>query len=252
MRFTELHRTGTWVLPNPWDVGSAKLLAADGHVALATTSSGYSASAGRDDGADTLDQLVEHVRAVCAAVDVPVNVDSERCFDDVAETVERLAEAGAAGISIEDYNPFTDDTDPLAVSVERLTLAVTAAEPHGVIVTARADQYFHGQPDFDEVLSRLTAFRDAGADCLYAPGLVNLEEVAEVVALGLPVDVLSFPRCPTVPELASAGVRRISTGGGLTWAAYAAALRAADELRGPGTNGYLAAGLTPAQRAALG
>lgn len=249
--FRELHRSGTIVLPNPWDVGSAKLFAAAGFPALATTSSGFAASLGRHDHRVSADELVAHVAAICAAVDVPVTVDSERCFDDVADTVNRLAEAGAAGVSIEDWDPVANRADPLEVSVARLRTALEAAEPHGVLVTARCDQAIHGVTDFDDTLARLTAYRDAGAGCLFAPGVVDAEQIAAIVALGLPVNVLNIPGVPTIAELTALDVRRVSTGGGLAFAAYGAALRAADELRTLGTSTYRAGSLPADARRAF-
>ncbi len=254
-RFRELHESGTWVLPNPWDVGSAKLLQHAGFVALATTSSGFAASLGKHDQHVTRDELVAHVAAICGAVSVPVNVDAERCFadtlDGVAETVDLLAAAGASGLSIEDYDPGVKALEPLDTATARVAAAASAAHRHGIVLTARAENTLYGAGDFDDTLVRLAAYRDVGADCLYAPGLTDLEQIAAVVALGRPVNVLTLPGGPTVPQLADAGVRRVSTGGGLAWAAYGALLRAAEELQTDGTNGYLQSGLTRKARSAF-
>jgi 2-methylisocitrate lyase-like PEP mutase family enzyme len=253
--FRTLHESGTWLLPNPWDVGSAKLLQHAGFVALATTSSGFAASIGKHDQHVTRDELVAHVAALCAAVTIPVNVDAERCFADtpegVAETVELLAGAGASGISIEDFDPATKAIDPLSAATERVAAAVEAAHRHGIVLTARAENHIYGAGDLDDTLARLTAYHEAGADCLYPTGFTDLAEIAAVVALGAPVNILALPKAPDVAALTGAGVRRISTGGGLAWAAYGGLMRAARELQSEGTTGYFADGLSPADRAAF-
>lgn len=237
-RFHELHRHGFFLIPNPWDVGSAKLLASAGFPALATTSSGFAASLGRADGSVSLAELVDHVGALAAAVDVPVNVDAEHCYDDPVATVAALAGAGAAGVSIEDYDRAGPGIDPLAIAVERVGRAAEEAHRHDVLLTARAENHLHGIDDLDDTVARLTAYRDAGADVLYAPGLRSLDDIARVVAVGLPVNVLAMAGGPTMPELAAVGVRRVSTGGAFARVAYGALLRAADELRDRGTTGY--------------
>ena len=222
-RFRELHAGGLFVVPNPWDVGSAVRLA-EHFEALATTSSGLAWSLGKQDGEVTRDELITHVAALTASVGVPVSVDAERGFADdasgVADTVARLAAVGAAGCSIEDYDPATDAIDELDVAVERVAAAVEEAGRHGMVLTARCDNHFHGIDDFDDTLARLTAYRDAGAEVLYAPGIRTAEQILEVVALGRPVNVLARPGVPTVAELAEHGVRRVSTGGALARAAY--------------------------------
>lgn len=229
-RFRELHAAGLFVMPNPWDVGSACQLAAAGFPALATTSSGHAASLGRADGEVTLDELVAHTEAVTSAVDVPLNVDAERCFTDVVETVERLTAAGAAGLSIEDWDGAA--IDPLPVAVERVGQAAEAARRSGVVLTARAENHIHGVDDLDDTIARLVAYRDAGAEVVYAPGLLSLDDIGRVVAAtGVPVNVLALPGGPTTAELATAGVRRVSTGGALARAAYSEALRRAEALR---------------------
>lgn len=246
-QFQALHEPGgsCFVLPNPWDVGSARILEHLGFVALATTSSGFAASLGRPDMSVELPELVAHVEAVTAAIAIPLNVDAERCFGDtpeeVAASVELLAEAGASGISIEDWNPATGAIDPLPVAVERVRAASEACARHGVVLTGRAENLLHGVDDLDDTIERLCAYRDAGAGCLYAPGLARSADIARVVeATGRPVNVLSLAGVPTVPELAALGVRRVSTGGALAWAAYGALVEAARELQGPGTNGFRA------------
>jgi len=253
--FRDLHAHGTFVLPNPWDVGSARLLEHLGFVALATTSSGLAASLGRRDGEITRDELVAHVAALTAAVRIPVTVDAERCFgagpDEVAATVELLAAAGASGLSIEDWNPDTGAIDDLATAAERVSAAAAACRRHGLVLTGRAENHLHGVDDLDDTLARLRAYRAAGAGAVYAPGLVAASDIARVVAeAGAPVNVLALPGGPAVPELARLGVRRVSTGGGLAWAAYGALVSAAEELRSTGTTTYLARALPAAVRGA--
>jgi 2-methylisocitrate lyase-like PEP mutase family enzyme len=240
--FRELHeREQLFVMPNPWDLGSARLLASLGFEALATTSAGFAWSLGKVDTTVTREELVAHVLALAAATPLPLNVDSERCFPDdrggVAETVRLLAEAGAAGFSIEDYDPAADRIEDVEVAAERVRVA---AEAKGdLVLTGRAENHLHGVDDLDDTIARLLAYRDAGADVVYAPGLADLEQVAAVVeAVGVPVNVLALPHGPSVGELASVGVRRVSTGGALARAAYGALLEAARELRERGTSLY--------------
>lgn len=241
-RFRELHaRGGVFVMPNPWDLGSARLLESLGFEALATTSSGFAASLGRLDQRVSRDELVAHVRAITSSVSVPLNVDSENCFPDepggVAETVRLLAAAGAAGCSIEDYDPIGDRIVDAGVAVARVAEAADAGAD--VVVTARCENLLHGRMDLDDTIARLVAYRDAGADVVYAPGLRDLGDVARVVeAVAVPVNVLLFPDGPSVAELESVGVRRVSTGGLLAWAAYGALVRGARELLERGTSTY--------------
>ncbi|MCO1653505.1 isocitrate lyase/PEP mutase family protein [Pseudonocardia humida] len=235
-RFHALHRSGLFVMPNPWDVGSARMLAGLGFPALATTSSGHAAALGRRDQEVTRDELVEHVAALVAAVPVPISVDAERCFADdpagVAETVRLLAATGAAGCSIEDYDPGAGRIDDLATAAERVGAAARAAHVAGMVLTARADQHLYDDAaDLDDTIERLRAYRAAGADVVYAPGLRALPDIERLVAaVGAPVNVLALPGAPAVAELAAAGVRRVSTGGALARAAYAAATEAARAL----------------------
>lgn len=241
--FADLHRDGTFVMPNAWDVGSARILATLGFPAIATTSSGHAATLGRTDQHVSLDELVEHAATLVAAVDVPVSVDAERCFaddtDGIAETVARLDETGAAGLSIEDYDP-AGGIDPVDVATERVAAAASAAHAAGMVLTARAENHLYGVDDLDDTIARLVAYRDAGADCLYAPGLVDPADIAKVVTdVGGAVNVLALNAAPSVPELAELGVRRVSTGGALAGAAYGALARAGRELLGPGTTSYL-------------
>jgi 2-methylisocitrate lyase-like PEP mutase family enzyme len=258
-RFFELHaRPGVFVMPNPFDVGSAKMLAHAGFEALATTSAGLAWSLGTDDGGVTLDQLVAHVTAITAAVDVPLNVDSERLFaedlDGVADSVRRLHAAGAAGCSIEDWNPTAGAIDPIGVAAERVAAAVAGAHVDGdpLVLTARCENFLHGVTDLDDTIRRLTAYRDAGADCVYAPGLTQLDQIRRVVdELGLPVNVLALPGGPTVAELGEAGVRRVSIGSSLASTAYGALMVGARELLDSGTSSYLEVRLQAEDRAAL-
>lgn len=245
-RFRELHaREQLFVMPNPWDVGSARLLQHGGFDALATTSAGFAWSLGKLDQRVTRDELVAHVAELTAAISVPLNVDSERCYPDdpggIASTVEQLADAGASGFSIEDYDLATERIDELEVAVEHLAIAVEAntslAEP--MVLTARAENHIRGVDNLEDTIARLTAYRDAGADVVYAPGLTDLAQISRVVSeAGVPVNVLALPGAPTLSELAGVGVRRVSTGSLLAGAAYGALLTAARELSTRGTSRY--------------
>jgi 2-methylisocitrate lyase-like PEP mutase family enzyme len=242
--FRLLHTAGTFVLPNPWDVASARLLEHLGFPALATTSSGYAASLGRVDQRVTRDELVTHVATLIAAVRVPLSVDAERGYADdpagVADTVRMLAEVGASGVSIEDYDPATGRVEPLKAAVERIAAAASVCAIYGMVLTGRAENHLYGITDLNDTITRLTAYRDAGAACLYAPGLTDLGDIARVVGeVGAPVNVLALRDGPTVPQLADIGVRRVSTGGSLAWAAYGTLVHAATELRDSGTSTYL-------------
>jgi 2-methylisocitrate lyase-like PEP mutase family enzyme len=260
-RFRALHaREQLFVMPNPWDVGSARLLASRGFEALATTSAGFAWSLGKLDQSVARDELVAHVASLSNATSLPLNVDSERCYPDdpggVAETVALLAGAAAAGFSIEDYNPATDSIDGIEVAAERVALAAEAAHrlSDPMVVTGRAENHIRGVDDLDDTIARLIAYRDAGADVVYAPGLSGLDQIGAVVkAVGVPVNVLALPNGPTVAELASVGVRRVSTGGSLARSAYGALLAGAQELLADGTSSYAAGGLTgEALQAAFG
>jgi len=260
-RFAELHaREGIFVMPNPWDVGSAKLLASVGVEALATTSAGFAWTLGRLDGHVTRDELVAHVAALAAATELPLNVDSERCFPDdpggVAETVRLLGEAGAAGCSIEDWNPVDARIEDVGLATERVAEAAEAAHTFDppMVLTGRCENHLRGVDDLDDTIARLVGYRDAGAACLYAPWILTSEQIAAVVeAVRAPVNVLAAPAAPPVPELARVGVRRVSTGSLLASAAYGTLLAGARELLTDGTSTYTASGMSPADRdAALG
>lgn len=255
-QFRALHATGTFVMPNPWDSASARLLASLGFPALATTSSGHAATLGRTDQHVSREELLAHAEAIARAVDIPLNVDAEHCFADdpagVARTVELLAQTGAAGCSIEDYDPVRQGIEPVEVAVERVAAAAQVASSHGLVLTARAENHLYGGGDLDDTIARLSAYGAAGADVLYAPGLVHLDEIARVVAeVGRPVNVLLLARGPSVPELATVGVRRISTGGALARVAYGALVRAGRELQETGTATYAADAISGADLAAV-
>jgi 2-methylisocitrate lyase-like PEP mutase family enzyme len=233
--FLQLHRSGTFVMPNPHDLGATRILSALGFPALATTSAGFAASLGQFDMTITRDQLVAHVAAICAATDLPVNVDAERCFPEatggVTRTIELLAEAGAAGCSIEDWNPVDQRIEPIDVAVERITEAAEAAKRVGVVLTARAENHIHGLNDLDDTVNRLTHYAAVGPDALYAPGITKAADITRVVAATpLPVNVLLLPGGPSIGELTDLGVRRVSLGSGLSNIAYGAFARAAERL----------------------
>jgi 2-methylisocitrate lyase-like PEP mutase family enzyme len=254
-RFRELHDEGIFVMPNAWDAGSARLLAATGCCALATTSAGMAWSLGVEDHAVTRDALARHVADLAAATPLPLSVDSERLFGstpgEVAETVGVLADAGAAGCSIEDFDPVRGVIDEPGHSAELVAAAAEAAHRAGMVLTARAENLLHGRDDLEDTVERLRAYRAAGADVVYAPGLRLPAAIRSAVeAVDCPVNVLMLPGMPAVVELGALGVRRVSTGSILASRAYAAGLRAARSLLSDGTygDGDL---LTPADRAAL-
>ena len=260
-QFLDLHRPGDpLLLPNPWDQGSARLLASLGFRALATTSSGLAASLGRLDGSVSRDEALAHSAAIVAATDLPVSADLENCFADdpagVARTVDLAAQAGLAGCSVEDFTGNEDEpVYAIGQAVERVAAAAQAAHSGAVrlVLTARAENYLHGRPDLADTIARLQAYQEAGADVLYAPGLTSLADIRQVVqAVDRPVNVLAISGAPPVSELAEAGVSRVSVGGAFAFAAYSALLDAAAELRDKGTYGYLAssaAGRRAVQRA---
>src|SRR6266849_3728 len=186
-RFRPLHaREQLFVMPNPWDVGSARLLESAGFEALATTSAGFAWSLGKLDQTVSRDELVAHVATLAAATGLPLNVDSERCYPDdrggVTRTVDLLAEAGAAGFSVEDYNPATEGIDEVALATERVAEAAEAAHgfPAPMVLTGRAENHIRGVDDLDDTIVRLIAYRDAGADVVYAPGLTDLDQISAV------------------------------------------------------------------------
>lgn len=242
-RFRKLHEgPDAFIIPNPWDVGSARLLASLGFQALATSSAGFAFSIGRKDGAITREDAIAHVRAIAEATERPVSADLENCFahepDKAAETIRLAGQAGAVGGSIEDYSG--DAAKPIydfEHAVERVAAAVETARGLGFpfMLTARTENFLHGRPDLDDTIKRLQAFEAAGADVLYAPGLKTLDEVRAVcAAVGKPVNVLATADF-TLEALSAAGVRRVSVGGALYRAAMAGLFSAAREMRGAGT-----------------
>lgn len=243
-RFLELHRKGDpLLLPNAWDIGSARVLASLGFEAYATTSSGYAATLGLLDGSVTRDQALDHSAQLVAATELPVSADLENGFgdqpDEVARTVGLAREAGLAGCSIED---FTGDSEQpiydFALAVERVAAAVQTAHegPVRLVLTARAENHLHGRDSLADTIARLQAYEQEGADVLYAPGLTRREDIREVVAaLERPVNVLARPAAPPVAELAELGVARISVGGAFAFAALGTLVAAAKELRDQGT-----------------
>jgi 2-methylisocitrate lyase-like PEP mutase family enzyme len=254
-RFRELHRSGCFVIPNPWDVGSARVLARLGFRALATTSSGFAWSLGRRDNHVALDVALAHLRAVCGSVDVPVNADFEGGFatapELVAANVAAAASTGVAGLSVEDSTH--DPSQPLfgfELAVERIRAARRAIDESGtgVLLTARSEGFIAGRPDLAETIRRLVAFAEVGAECLYAPGIRSRAEIAAVVAAVAPaaVNVLVGSDFTTVTELAGLGVRRISVGGALARAAWTGFVQAATEIAEQGTFTRLA-GAIPGQ-----
>ena len=247
--FHQLHQSGCFVIPNPWDVGSARLLAALGFPALATTSSGFAWSRGRADNHVSLEQTLAHLRSIAAAVDVPVNADFEGGFAtmpaDVAANVALATTTGVAGLSIEDStgnmsNPLFDFT----LAVERIQAARRAIDESGtrILLTGRSEGFIVGRPDLAETIRRLTAYAAAGADCLYAPGIRTRADIAAVVSAVAPkpLDVLVGSDFTTVADLAAMGVRRISVGGALARVAWAGFLQAAREIAEQGTFSNLA------------
>lgn len=247
--FRRLHESGCFVIPNPWDRGSARVLAQLGFPALATTSSGFAWSIGRPDNGVTLEQALAHFRALAEAVDIPVSADFEHGFADapgqVAANVTAAAQTGIAGLSIEDSTG--DDARPLYefdLAVERIRAARRAldATGTGVLLTGRSEGFVAGRPDLAETIRRLTAYAEAGADCLFAPGIKSVADITAVVraVAPKPVNVLVGSDWTTVPQLKDLGVRRISTGGALARAAWAGFLSAAKEIATQGTFATLA------------
>lgn len=239
--FAALHVPGTPLLmPNPYDVGSARVLESLGFRALGTTSSGHAATLGRPDGSIVPGEALDHASKLVAAVDVPVSADLEDGFAEgpagIRAIVARAASTGLAGCSIEDW--VGGAICPLPEAVERVAAAAGAARGR-MLLTARAENFFRGNPDLDDTIARLQAFQEAGADVLYAPGLTTLDEVRAVVSsVDRPVSVLARAGLPSVARLASVGVARISVGGAFGQVAYAALTQAARELRDEGTYGY--------------
>jgi 2-methylisocitrate lyase-like PEP mutase family enzyme len=237
--FRALHEGEPFVIPNPWDAGSAKAMAALGFEALATTSSGFAFTLGRPDGDVGLEELLPHVRAVDRATSLPVSVDLENGFgrapEDAARAIAAAAEAGAVGGSIEDFGE-PEGIYAVDHAAERVAAAVEAARGLDVdfVLTARAENHIRGNPDLDDTIARLQAYERAGADVLYAPGLGSVEEIGAVcAAVGKPVNVLARPGL-SMSDIARAGARRVSVGGSLAWTAVEAMARTAEEIRDEG------------------
>ncbi len=247
--FQALHAGEAFVIPNPWDVGSARVLAALGFKALATTSSGLAFTLGRLDGKATLEEVVAHVAALDRATDLPVSVDLENGHgpapEDAVRAVVRAAEAGAVGGSIEDYDRDGGFIYEVGRATERLAAAVEASRALAFpfMLTARAENHIRGNPDLDDTIARLQAYERAGADVLYAPGLGTVREIRAVcAAVSKPVNVLARPGL-SLAEIAAAGARRVSVGGSLTWVAVKAMVDAAAAMRDSGDFSALAARL---------
>ncbi|HSG38041.1 MAG TPA: isocitrate lyase/phosphoenolpyruvate mutase family protein [Thermoanaerobaculia bacterium] len=249
--FRSLHeRDQAFIIPNPWDVGTARLLASLGFEALATTSAGYAFSLGQRDNTISREQMMEHVRTIASATDLPVSADLENGFGDdpqtVAETIRMAGDAGLAGGSIEDATSRPEDPIyDFELAVERVRAAVEAARsfPFPFTLTARAENYLCGRPDLADTIRRLQAFQEAGADVLYAPGLVSREDIAAVVrSVDRPVNVVMGLQGAqlSLAELSEIGVKRVSVGSALSRAALGAFLRAAREMRESGTFAFAA------------
>ncbi len=258
-RFRDLHVPGEpLLLPNPWDLGSARILVWLGFRALATTSSGFAATLGRLDGNVTRDEAIGHGARVAAAVDVPVSADLENGFaddpDGVADCVRAAVAAGLAGCSVEDHTGSDDAPiyDP-SLAADRVRAAAEAAAGR-IVITARAENFLYDRPDLGDTIARLQSFQEAGADVLYAPGLTAAEDIGAVVhALDRPVNVLALPQAPPVAALAELGVARVSVGGAFALTALGALVEAGRELLDQGSYGYsrLAATGRAAVRAAF-
>jgi 2-methylisocitrate lyase-like PEP mutase family enzyme len=237
--FQALHAGAPFIIPNPWDAGSARALERLGFKALATTSSGFAFTLGRSDGETTLDEVTEHVRTLDRATDLPVSVDLENGHGPepaaAAAAIVRAAEAGAVGGSIEDFDRGGRIYD-LDHAIERVAAAAAAARGLGFpfMLTARAENHIRGNPDLDDTIDRLQAYEGAGADVLYAPGLRSGEEIRSVCeATSKPVNVLAHADL-SMSEITDAGARRVSVGGTLTWVAVAAMADAAKKMRDDG------------------
>lgn len=238
--FRALHASGVFIIPNPWDAGSARVLEALGFKALATTSSGLAFTLGRKDGGATLDEVFEHVRLLNRSTSLPVSVDLENGYgpepEAAAAAITRAAEAGAVGGSIEDYGPEIKAIYCLDHAVARVAAAVEAAKQLSFpfMLTARAENHIRGNPNLEDTIARLQAYEQAGADVLYAPGLKSSDEIRTVCeAISKPLNVLARPHL-TTSEIAEAGGRRISVGGTLTWVAIGAMVEAAEKMRDEG------------------
>lgn len=238
--FRQLHESGCFVIPNPWDVGSARYLASLGFKALATTSAGAAWAMGYADGQTPRQKMLDHIAQIVDATDLPVNADFEGAYADdpaaLAEGVRLCVETGVAGLSVEDYTgDRADPIYPFDLAVARVRAAREAIDraDADVLLVGRAEGLIRNRPDFDEIIRRLVAYKEAGADCLYAPGLTTAEQISAVVAAAAPkpVNVLvGAPSALTVADLAALGVRRISVGGALARSAWGGFIRAAKQI----------------------
>ncbi|MDF0530195.1 isocitrate lyase/phosphoenolpyruvate mutase family protein [Tsukamurella sp. 8F] len=244
--FLSLHAPGRpLLLANAWDIGSAKALAFLGYAAVATTSAGYAATLGRNDGGVSRDDALSHAAAMAAAVSVPVNADLENGYaadpESAAETYAAAAESGIAGASIEDYDPDEKAVYPIDEAAARVAAAAAAAHdgPQKMLLVGRAENHIRGITDLDDTIARLRAYQDAGADVLYAPGIVDAADIERVVsAVERPVNVLALPGVPNVATLAQLGVARVSVGSAFSLVSYGALAAAAKELLDQGTYGF--------------
>jgi 2-methylisocitrate lyase-like PEP mutase family enzyme len=243
--FRALHQGDPFVIPNPWDAGSARMLEEIGFKALATTSSGFAFTLGRADGDVTLDEVIAHTALLAGAVGIPVAVDLENGYGrpaaEAARAVRAAAEAGACGGSIEDWDAEAG-LYQVEEAVERVAAAVEAAAETGFVLAARAENHIRGNPDLDDTIARLLAYEQAGADVLYAPGISGAQIRTVCSAVSKPVNVLAFPRMKAA-DIFEAGAQRISVGGQLTWVAAAAAADAAIAIRDDGDFSKLKANL---------
>lgn len=255
------HGDSPLLIPNPWDRGSARLLASLGFPALATTSSGFAATLGRLDGTTTRDEALAAAAEIVGAVDLPVSADLENCYADdpagAAQTIGLAIQAGLAGCSIEDYSGRAEDPIyDVMLATERVAAAAQAAHsgPVHLVLTARAENFLRGNPDLADTIARLQSYQEAGADVLYAPRVTTPSDLRTLVSsVDLPVNVLALPGVPSVPELAEIGVKRVSVGGAFAFAALGALAQAGRELLDKGTYGFwdLAAPGAAAARAAF-
>jgi 2-methylisocitrate lyase-like PEP mutase family enzyme len=233
--FRALHEGEPFLIPNPWDAGSARVLEGLGFRALATTSSGFAFTLGRPDGTLTLDEVVDHVAALAGATELPISVDLENGYGDAPLAIRRVAEAGAVGGSIEDYEP-SGSLLPVGEATERVAAAAEAARSLGFpfVLTARAENHIRGNPDLDDTIARLQAYERTGADVLYAPGLGSADQIRAVCdAVSKPVNVLAFPGL-SMAEITDAGAQRISVGSQLAWVAVDAMAAAAEKIGAEG------------------
>ncbi len=240
--FRDLHKT-PFIMPNPWDAGSAKILASLGFPALATTSHGFANSLGRLDGAVTREEAIAHAAMIDAATSLPVNADLENGFgdtpEDAAETISQALDAGIAGGSIEDYG--SAGIYALEHATERIHAAVEINRRNDspLVLTARAENHIRGNPDLDDTIVRLRAYQEAGADVLYAPGLTDISDIQTLIAaVDRPVNVLVMPGGPTIPQLVEVAAIRISAGSAISMAAQSAIVDAARELIDTGTHAF--------------